>query len=337
MAGILGATPDAPQLDSPPLLAGAVSSKANSNSIPSFPLADADGRAPGSLSVKRFRPSAGKFPKKRAMPKIGPQPSAFSVGPFGEGLGGPVPQFAKQLLPEDLEEARASRPPPATAVSLGLDDAGFVVCSQVGMHPNEASGEPLIARIDRGSEPGDALMDSEGSLSPGDQDDDPLQVDHQRAVFYHERQRVSFAEALRHGLVTTGEGLLGAGVAPISIRPFFFAATTQCGTNFHLQQHRQHLQNEGTMLGTSKASITPPTSSIINIYQESIRLHQYHVMSSRPSQQVPWFHPTGYTRKPLHPAATAVSSNIFNMRQAEPTNFSATQCPHKVPSGPSRP
>ncbi|GMH19272.1 hypothetical protein Nepgr_021113 [Nepenthes gracilis] len=46
----LGGHPDASQLNSPPLLAGAMSSKASSSSIPSFPLADADGSAPGSLS-----------------------------------------------------------------------------------------------------------------------------------------------------------------------------------------------------------------------------------------------------------------------------------------------
>ncbi|GMH19224.1 hypothetical protein Nepgr_021065 [Nepenthes gracilis] len=44
-------------------------------------------------------------------------------------------------------------------LSLSLDDAGCVVSSQVSMHPNEASGEPLIGRTDPGSEPGVALMD----------------------------------------------------------------------------------------------------------------------------------------------------------------------------------
>ncbi|GMH17763.1 hypothetical protein Nepgr_019604 [Nepenthes gracilis] len=91
MAGILGATPDAPRLDSLPLLAEEVSSKASSNSIPSFPLAGVDGCASGSLS----------------------------------GLGGPGPQSAEQIVAEDLEEAPAACPPPAAAVSLGLDDVGF--------------------------------------------------------------------------------------------------------------------------------------------------------------------------------------------------------------------
>ncbi|GMH28738.1 hypothetical protein Nepgr_030581 [Nepenthes gracilis] len=202
MAGILGATPDTPRLHSPPLLAGAVSSKASTNSIPSFPLADADGRAPGNLSGSEL---CLEF--------------VLSHLPFRL-----CPQFAEQIVVEDLEEAPASRPPPPAAVSLGLDDAGFekdprmMVCSQVGVHPNEAFGEPLIGRTDPGSEPGVALMDSEGSLSPGDKDDDPLHVVHHRAIFHQERQQASFVEVLRRGLVATGEGLLGVGAAPISIR-----------------------------------------------------------------------------------------------------------------------
>ncbi|GMH19271.1 hypothetical protein Nepgr_021112 [Nepenthes gracilis] len=35
------------------------------------------------------------------------------------------PQFAEQIVAEDLEEAPAACPPPPAAVSLGLDDAGF--------------------------------------------------------------------------------------------------------------------------------------------------------------------------------------------------------------------
>ncbi|GMH19865.1 hypothetical protein Nepgr_021706 [Nepenthes gracilis] len=185
--------------------------------------------------AKRSRPFAGKSPRKRALPKSCPQPSAFSVGLHKE-VGFPgnsfapllsnchpdvvkvhvvkdlvvqCPQFAEQIVAENLEGAPASRPPPPAAVSLSLVDAGCVVSSQVGVHPNEASGEPLIGRSDLGSKPGAALMDCEGSLSPCDQDDDPLQVGHHRAACLHERKPTSFAVALRHGLASNGEGHLG--------------------------------------------------------------------------------------------------------------------------------
>ncbi|GMH16143.1 hypothetical protein Nepgr_017984 [Nepenthes gracilis] len=179
------------------------------------------------------------------MPKNCPLPSAFSAGKHIETncpgnssahlLSDSHPDFSKDLLvkdlvvqcthvaeqitAEDLEEAPSSRPPPDDAVSLGFVDTGIVVCSQVGGYPIKAFGEILIGRIDPGSEPGDALMDSEVSLSPGVLVDDSLQVDHQRAVFHKERQQVSFVEAFRRGLVTTGVGRLGDGAAPLSIRP----------------------------------------------------------------------------------------------------------------------
>ncbi|GMH09796.1 hypothetical protein Nepgr_011637 [Nepenthes gracilis] len=155
MAGILGATPDASRLDSPtPLLAGAVSSKACSNSIHSFPPADADGRAPGNRSgndlpssplrysdcsheesnckAKRIRPSAGKSPRKRAMPRICPQPSAFSC-----------PQFAEQIVAKDVEEAPASRPPPAATVSLSLDDVEFEKDPRMMMPASDGQAAPV--------------------------------------------------------------------------------------------------------------------------------------------------------------------------------------------------
>ncbi|GMH16860.1 hypothetical protein Nepgr_018701 [Nepenthes gracilis] len=134
------------------------------------------------------------------------------------------PQFTEQIVAEDLEEAPASRPPAAAAVSLGLDEVGFekdprmMVCSQVGVHPNEASGEPLMGWIDPSSEPNVALMDNKGSLSPDDQDDDPLHVDHHHEVFHQERQQLCLLEVLRRGLVTAGEGLLGAAIAIPSAR-----------------------------------------------------------------------------------------------------------------------
>ncbi|GMH04795.1 hypothetical protein Nepgr_006635 [Nepenthes gracilis] len=85
--------------------------------------------------------------------------------------------------------------------SLCQDADGAVV----GGYPIKASGEILIGRIDLGSEPGDALMDSV--------------VDHQHAVFHRKGQQVSVVEALRRGLVTTGVGCLGDDAAPHSIRP----------------------------------------------------------------------------------------------------------------------
>ncbi|GMH00978.1 hypothetical protein Nepgr_002817 [Nepenthes gracilis] len=204
MAGILGATPDAPRLDSPPVLAGAVSSKVSSNSIPYFPLADADGHAPGSLTGNDLPSSPLRYSDCSSSLRQTLNPPSGANDHMVRDLVVQCPQFAEQIVAEDLEEASASRPPPPAVVSLSLDDARFVVSSQVGVHPNEASGKPLIGRTDPRSEPGFALMDSEGSLSPSDQDDDPLQVDHHRAVFHHERLPVSFPLALRHGLVTTG-------------------------------------------------------------------------------------------------------------------------------------
>ncbi|GMH20911.1 hypothetical protein Nepgr_022753 [Nepenthes gracilis] len=59
----------------------------------------------------------------------------------------------EQAIVEDLEEAPASRSPPAAVVSLNLDDAGCVVNSHVGKHPKVVSGESLSGWPDPGSEP----------------------------------------------------------------------------------------------------------------------------------------------------------------------------------------
>ncbi|GMH29080.1 hypothetical protein Nepgr_030923 [Nepenthes gracilis] len=89
------------------------------------------------------------------------------------------PSSWANITEEDLKEAPASRPPPDDAVSLGLV-------------------MPCVLR------------------SAGIQL--KLLVDHQRAVLHQERQQVSFVEALRRGLVTTGVGCLGDGAAPLFIR-----------------------------------------------------------------------------------------------------------------------
>ncbi|GMH02165.1 hypothetical protein Nepgr_004004 [Nepenthes gracilis] len=99
--------------------------------------------------AKRIRPSTGKPPRKQAVPKSCPLPSASSVGFLKEvdcpsnsfapllsdchpdvikdhvvkDLGVQCLQFAEQIVAIDLEEAPASHPPLAAAVPLNLDDA----------------------------------------------------------------------------------------------------------------------------------------------------------------------------------------------------------------------
>ncbi|GMH30452.1 hypothetical protein Nepgr_032295 [Nepenthes gracilis] len=134
--------------------------------------------------AKRTRPFAGKSPRKRALPKSRPLPSTCSGGLHKEvkcapllsdclpdtvkvhevkDLVVPCPLYDEQIGAEDLEEAPASRPPATAAVSSSLDDAGCVVNSLVGKHPNVASGEPLIGWTDPGLEPRVALMVCEGA------------------------------------------------------------------------------------------------------------------------------------------------------------------------------
>ncbi|GMH29007.1 hypothetical protein Nepgr_030850 [Nepenthes gracilis] len=85
---------------------------------------------------KRVRPSTGKSPKMGAMPITCPQTSSCSAGDHVEKkLVAPCDQVATQIVAEVIEEAPASRPPPMDADSLGLGDAGPVVCDQIGLPP----------------------------------------------------------------------------------------------------------------------------------------------------------------------------------------------------------
>ncbi|GMH06198.1 hypothetical protein Nepgr_008038 [Nepenthes gracilis] len=157
---------------------------------------------------RRFWPSAGKSPRKGALPIIGPLTSTSSAGVTSElgcpcnssapllsdclpvsvknhevkNLVAPCAQFAEQTVAEVLEEAPASRPPPANADSLGSSDVGPVVCAQIGMLPTNTSGESQLDLVDLDSESGENLLDYEGSLSPDVLDDDQLQEDHPCAV-----------------------------------------------------------------------------------------------------------------------------------------------------------
>ncbi|GMH14541.1 hypothetical protein Nepgr_016382 [Nepenthes gracilis] len=65
----------------------------------------------------------------------------------------------------------------------------------------------LLGVFDPGSEPGEILLDGEGSLSPGVLIVNQKQVVHQSAVTLHERPQVSDAE------FSSGLGILGVGVA----------------------------------------------------------------------------------------------------------------------------
>ncbi|GMH19177.1 hypothetical protein Nepgr_021018 [Nepenthes gracilis] len=148
---------------------------------------------------KRFWPSSGMSPRMGATPIVCPQTSSCSAGESSviDCPGNPpAPLLSDCLSVKDHVEKKL--------VSLCTQVAAqFVDEVPEEAHAPRPPPTDAVSLISGNGGP----VDGEGPSPPG------ALVDHQRAVTLHDWHRVSDAE------VSSGEGLLGAGDAPLSIRP----------------------------------------------------------------------------------------------------------------------